>query len=101
MSFALNRRAVIAGLSATPLAAQAQAARPVLRLGVQSSAQSLEPPREFSHVSWRIGYNLFEGLLRVDYRDNFALKPALATAWQRQSPTIGVSTSTLACAVKP
>ena len=88
MSFALNRRAVIAGLSATPLAAQAQAARPVLRLGVQSSAQSLEPLREFSNVSWRIGYNLFEGLLRVDYRDNFALKPALATAWQRQSPTI-------------
>ncbi len=90
MPNAINRRAVLATLAAASVASPARAAdsRPSLTLGVQSSPQSLEPLREFSNVSWRIGYNVFEGLLSIDYQHGFKLKPALATAWQRLSPTM-------------
>ena len=63
MPNAINRRAVLATLAAASVASPARAAdsRPSLTLGVQSSPQSLEPLREFSNVSWRIGYKVFEG----------------------------------------
>jgi peptide/nickel transport system substrate-binding protein len=70
--------------------ARAQGAdpRPALNIGVQSSLRSLEPMREFSNVSWRVGYNVFEGLLAVDYKDGLKLKPRLAESYRRVSPTM-------------
>ncbi len=75
---------------ATALASRAQGpdSRPTLTIGVQSSLRSLEPMREFSNVSWRIGYNMFEGLLAVDYKDGLKLKPRLAQSYRRLSPTM-------------
>lgn len=75
---------------ATALATRAQGndSRPALTIGVQSSLRSLEPMREFSNVSWRVGYNVFEGLLAVDYKDGLKLKPRLAQSWKRTSPTM-------------
>ena len=94
-------RATWGAIAATPLAATSIATavraqgqrpagdtRPSLTIGVQSSLRSLEPMREFSNVSWRVGYNLFEGLLAVDYKDGLKLKPGLAQSWQRVSPTM-------------
>jgi len=76
-----------APLLATTTHAQADAC-PALTIGVQSSLRSLEPMREFSNVSWRVGYNLFEGLLAVNYKDGLKLKPRLAQSWKRVSPTM-------------
>ncbi len=59
-----------------------------LVVATQGSPRSLEPTREFSNVSWRIGYNVFEGLIRVDYKNEMKLVPGLAQAWRRLSPTI-------------
>lgn len=88
----LTRRQALAALpliaAASGARAQAGDARPALTLGVQSSLRSLEPLREFSNVSWRIGYNLFEGLIGVDYKDGLKLKPLLAQSWKRTSPTM-------------
>jgi peptide/nickel transport system substrate-binding protein len=92
----LTRRRTMATAAALPLLgralpASAQApASPGGRLVVatQSSPRSLEPTREFSNVSWRIGYNVFEGLIRVDYKNEFKLVPGLAQSWRRLSPTV-------------
>lgn len=59
-----------------------------LVLAVQGSPRTLEPVREFSNVSWRIGFNVFESLIRVDYKGGGALVPGLATSWRRISPTV-------------
>lgn len=91
----VSRRATLGALAAAPVLAAASASRaqgadtrPALTIGVQSSLRSLEPMREFSNVSWRVGYNVFEGLLAVDYKDGLKLKPRLAQSWQRVSPTM-------------
>ncbi len=94
MTYALDRRRFVAGLSAAALtttrdvAAGAKPAPARLVVGTQGSPATLEPTREFSNVLWRIGYNVFEGLLRVDYKDGLKVKPGLAESWQRISPTM-------------
>jgi peptide/nickel transport system substrate-binding protein len=85
--------AAVAGIVATtPGAGFAQTGSPAratrLTVGVQGTPRTLEPLREFSNVLWRVGYNVFEGLLGVDYRGTQAIKPLLARAWTRVSPTV-------------
>jgi peptide/nickel transport system substrate-binding protein len=77
--------AAAASTAATPSRAQSTGR---LVIATQGSPRSLEPLREFSNVSWRIGFNLFEGLIRVDYRNNLRLVPGLAESWRRISPTM-------------
>jgi peptide/nickel transport system substrate-binding protein len=63
------------------------AQRPTLTLGVQGSPRTLEPLMDNSNVLWRIGYNVFDTLIRVDYKDGGKLVPGLAKEWTRVSPT--------------
>jgi peptide/nickel transport system substrate-binding protein len=95
MPLDIARRTVIGGLAtlgavaALPRIARSQSA-PGDRLVVatQGSPRTLEPLRDFSNVLFRVGYNVFEGLLRVDYKDGLTIAPSLATAWRRVSPTV-------------
>lgn len=92
----LSRRQTLAAAGATLLAQPARdaAAQPGVQQGArlviatQGSPRSLEPTREFSNVAWRIGCNVFEGLIRVDYRNERQLAPGLADSWRRLSPTV-------------
>ena len=76
--------AAAALLLAHPASAQQ---RPTLTLGVQGSPRTLEPVMDNSNVLWRIGYNVFDTLIRVDYKDGGKLVPSLAKEWKRVSPT--------------
>lgn len=78
---------VMAGTMGFALPALAQGQRPVLTLGVQGSPRTLEPVMDNSNVLWRIGYNVFDTLIAVDYKDGGKLVPSLATSWKRLSPT--------------
>ena len=87
----LTRRQILAG-TAVALAspAFAQAARmPRLTIAIPSGPQlaTLEPVRESSNVVFRVGYNVFDNLIAVDFRNGFKLMPALATSWKRLSTT--------------
>jgi peptide/nickel transport system substrate-binding protein len=92
MTTTLDRRSVLMGaaaLAAAPSGALAQTASPArLTVAVQGSPRSLEPLREFSNVAWRIGYNVFEGLLAIDFQDNMRIRGGLAESWRRVSPTV-------------
>lgn len=79
--------AASAAFAASSLPVVAQPARR-LTLGIQGTPRSLEPLREFSNVSWRIGYNIFEGLLGIDYKNGLALVPSLAESHRRISPSV-------------
>lgn len=59
--------------------------RPVLRIAVQKDpvTNTVDPQREISNVGSRIIHNVFDSLIGIDYRDNFRLKPRLATSWKR------------------
>ena len=48
---------------------------------------TLEPVRESTNVAFRVGYNLYDMLIAVDYKNGFKLLPGLATKWERVSPT--------------
>jgi peptide/nickel transport system substrate-binding protein len=94
---ALPRRTMIgAGLSlpASRLAfGQGAAAdpRPVLNIGVAELPPTLEPARELSNVGTRVTYSIFDTLIRRDFLGTpdgggSALRPHLATAWERNGP---------------
>jgi peptide/nickel transport system substrate-binding protein len=83
--FILGVTAIAFSAGLAPAFAQAQ--RPVLTLGVQGSPRTLEPVMDNSNVLWRIGYNMFDTLIAVDYKDGGKLIPSLATGWKRLSPT--------------
>lgn len=92
-SFRIDRRHLLtaaAGLAASSALPKDGVAQTPGRLVVatQGSPRSLEPVREFSNVSWRIGFNIFESLIRIDYRDGQRLVPGLAQSWRRLSPTM-------------
>ena len=55
---------------------------------MQAAPQTLDPVRDNSNTLWRIAYSMFEPLLFVDYKDQLAIKPGLASAWRRLSPTV-------------
>jgi peptide/nickel transport system substrate-binding protein len=91
MTLCPDRRAFLAGaasLAAAPHAAAQGRGRALLTVGVQGLPRSLDPTREVSNVAFRVGYNIFDTLIDVDYLGDFSLKPALATAWRRTSPTV-------------
>jgi peptide/nickel transport system substrate-binding protein len=79
--------AAAAALAASGQTAGAQSLRR-LTVGIQGTPRSLEPLREFSNVAWRVGYNIFEGLLGIDYKNGLAVVPSLAESHRRLSPTV-------------
>lgn len=78
-----------AGLAAAPASAQGSAAPRRIVVAMPNSPQTatLEPSREYTNVAFRMGYNLFDNLIGVDYRGGAKLVPALAKSWERTSPT--------------
>jgi peptide/nickel transport system substrate-binding protein len=75
-----------------PAGAQTAGARPLLTIGVAEVPPTLEPARELSNVGTRVTYSIFDTLIRRDFLGSpdgggSALKPHLATAWERESPT--------------
>lgn len=58
-----------------------------LRVGVASMPGSFDPPRESSNTGIRTLYNTFETLIWADPKDDYTLKPMLATNWRRLSET--------------
>lgn len=94
MSFSITRRgallgagaAALAGLSPAPLRAQGLK-RIVVAMPNSPNVATLEPVRDYGNVGFRMGYNLFDNLIGIDYRNGAKLVPALATGWTRISPT--------------
>jgi peptide/nickel transport system substrate-binding protein len=95
MSVQVTRRSVLAGAAATatlgttlgtigPVAAHA--ADGALRIAVPTYPDHLDPVMRAITPLYRTVHNCFESLLRMDL-DTGALKPGLATSWQRTSPT--------------
>jgi peptide/nickel transport system substrate-binding protein len=79
-----------AGTLALPRFAIGQAdQRPSVTIAVQKIANTntLEPLREQSNVGTRTWTSYGEALIEQDWLSDLALKPGLATAWRRISPT--------------
>lgn len=74
--------AVALGLSALPSAATAQESGD-LTIAVQQNPLQLDPILQARNVAYRTLPNIFETLIGVDYADNEALVPGLATSWER------------------
>ena len=55
----------------------------VLKIGVADFPKQMDPCRQVGNVGIRIHYNIFETLLLADQKDNYALKPMLASEWKR------------------
>ncbi|NHN31532.1 ABC transporter substrate-binding protein [Paenibacillus agricola] len=55
----------------------------VLKVGVTELPALLDPQRTSGNTSIRILYNIFETILLSDPKDEFSLKPMLATEWKR------------------
>lgn len=93
----LTRRGFVGTAAATPLLlnaprgfAQADG-RPVFTIAVAGLPATLEPARELSNVGTRVTYSIFDTLIRRDFLGTpdgggSALKPHLATGWERKSP---------------
>ncbi|MBV8168960.1 MAG: oligopeptide ABC transporter substrate-binding protein, partial [Alphaproteobacteria bacterium] len=96
----IGRRRVLQGALAAPAVlapavltsgALAQTdARPVLRIAVADLPPTLEPARELSNVGTRVIYSIYDTLIRRDFLGaedggGTALKPHLATSWERRS----------------
>jgi peptide/nickel transport system substrate-binding protein len=78
----------VAGLGLAPHGMASTGERRIV-VAMPNSPQlaTLEPVRDYGNVSFRMGYNLYDNLLRVDYRNAGKLLPALATRWDRVSET--------------
>lgn len=96
--FAISRRRFVGGAFAVPLALPASRllaatqTRPTFTVAVADLPATLEPARELSNVGTRITYSIFDTLIRRDFLGapdggGSELKPHLATAWERKSPT--------------
>lgn len=90
----ISRRTVLAGGLATGVfaafgrdAAAAGGRRIVVAMPNSPQTATLEPAREYTNVAFRMGYNLFDNLIAVDFGGDGKLVPALATRWERTSPT--------------
>lgn len=73
---------VLAGSAAFGTAAQAQD----ITVAVQGLPVSLDPAMVNSNLNLRIMYNLFETLIRTDFRDGGRLVPGLASEWRVIDP---------------
>lgn len=65
--------------------------RPLLTVAVAGNPTGLEPAIELSNVGTRVTYSLFDTLIRRDFLGTpdgggSALKPHLATSWERKGP---------------
>ncbi|MGY2047349.1 ABC transporter substrate-binding protein [Methylobacterium sp. JK268] len=92
MTHPITRRSVLAGAGAlaalTATRAEAEGPRRiVVAMPTSPGTATLEPSRDYGNVTFRMGYNLYDNLLGIDYRDGAKLVPALATEWHRVSPT--------------
>ncbi len=91
-----RRRFVQGGVAApfvitTPNALAQTDKRPLLTIAVAGNPTGLEPAIELSNVGTRVTYSLFDTLIRRDFLSTpdgggSALKPHLATAWERKGP---------------
>ncbi len=88
MATFLTRRAVSAGLAvAVAMPAPLRAAdRGRLRIGMPSYPATLDPITIYLTPGLRTLSNVFEPLIDFDFRQNYALRPALAESWQRLDP---------------
>jgi peptide/nickel transport system substrate-binding protein len=59
-----------------------------LRVGVATLPTGLDATKEASNTGIRITFNIFDTLILSDPKDNFKLKPMLATSWKRISDTV-------------
>ncbi len=71
--------------------AQAQVARPILKIGVAKLPTGFDPGLNISNVGQRVNYSIFDELIRRAYwegekGDGAADAPSLATAWRNVSP---------------
>lgn len=91
-----SRRRIVQAVAATPLAfalptwAQADK-RPLLTVAVAGLPAVLEPALEMNNVGTRVTYSMFDTLIRRDFLSTpdgggSALKPHLATSWERKGP---------------
>jgi ABC-type dipeptide transport system, periplasmic component len=55
----------------------------VLKIGVAALPQNMDPILNVGNTGIRIHFNVFETLLLADQKQNFALKPMLASSWKR------------------
>ncbi|MGZ9722713.1 ABC transporter substrate-binding protein [Rhizobium miluonense] len=84
----LSRRSLLrtlaAGAAATaiPRLASSQG-RPSIVVAVPTQPDYADPIMVNNTPALRILYNAFDGLLRSDFSDNMALKPAIAESWRR------------------
>ena len=95
--FSINRRRLLQSALVAPfildaLPAFAAGERPDFTIAVAALPATLEPARELSNVGTRITYSIFDTLIRRDFLGSedgggSELKPHLATAWERKSPT--------------
>jgi peptide/nickel transport system substrate-binding protein len=96
--FATDRRNFMQGLVTAPLllhcfpASAAAGSRPNFTVAVAALPATLEPARELSNVGTRVTYSIFDTLVRRDFLaspdgSGSGLKPHLATAWERKSPS--------------
>lgn len=92
MSLSVSRRTALAGAGALVLTGigrtRAQGRRRiVVAMPNSPNVATLEPSRDYGNVSFRMGYNLYDNLIGIDYRAGAKLVPALATKWERSSTT--------------
>lgn len=93
----LSRRRFLEASLLTPVALHslpafaAGEANPTFTVAVADLPPTLEPARELSNVGTRVTYSIFDTLIRRDFLGaadggGSALKPHLATKWERVSP---------------
>ncbi|MFH2129677.1 MAG: ABC transporter substrate-binding protein [bacterium] len=81
MLFGLGSFLILLGI-AIPVGVQADSHRE-FKVAVQKIPPVMEPMRVNSNVHMRILFNVGESLLKIDYKDNMKIKPALAESWKR------------------
>ncbi|SMX25251.1 ABC transporter substrate-binding protein [Boseongicola aestuarii] len=72
---------VTAGASMVPLIASAQTRRNVV-VGVQRLPENISPGRDTSDFTVPISYNVFDKLIELDFQNQMAPAPGLATSWE-------------------
>lgn len=72
-----------AALSALIAGAAAADDRPDLTVAVTSNPTRLDPMSENSNVNSRVSQNVLDRLIHIDFANNGALVPGLATSWDR------------------
>ncbi|CAN7420962.1 ABC transporter substrate-binding protein [Phyllobacterium sp. LjRoot231] len=93
----ISRRHFLEGAVAAPFVLSASPSfaeddnRPNFTVAVADLPATLEPARELSNVGTRVTYSIFDTLIRRDFLGaadggGSALKPHLATKWERVSP---------------